>query len=1287
MQNYHDYDAGAVMLDAVNADNISTVENAITNFKQYIKRNLVDLDYAPAYVTFLINTHATRELSVLSFSTLCHLIKRISIQDPAVLEHVFDPVVPFLLHRLADHKDSIRTTALKSLKTCIDSCASRNIDIIMQYLLKDGLMTDDPQVQVTVIDVLTQIIDPDSNLSFSFKPVLLALVKLLKSQNFTVSSKSGELLKFYFTEVNPNNNTAKSDLFNDLVSNDVPEKILANLLKSIDASLYKRYAALGNSEQSSQTTNSASNLDRLNFLLDQTPNWNIDDSSLSSLRISENINYENMLSEAEIHFEGKETEKNWKNRQLLIVKVRQILRGESFLADIDSSLAFLRQFRDCITKGMLSLRTTLSNNACQLCKELAIFFGSFLDFTFIEPLLLTLLKLTSARKIMQHQNANVAVIAILLYTNLNPKIFTILNATIQDKNIQPRVYVGNWIRLILMKYYDPKNLDNFHFLVESIEGIMLKGISDPIPQVKDAMRNAFWTLCEFDSSYESKITKKLDPTIVKALERSKSVYLNNNNIKFKQLPRREVVSDRAPDHEKEKQKGPNDLCFRNIREQNKQMEKENIQLLYEPIRKSVRSESLDETKPAKRKQHALRHHTVDANPASNIIEPTHINTDDSVEEFTGRIKRENIIYEEITSDSKSLQAEGFNKLLHENDSSLTIKFHGALNNLTILNTELFNVIFMDGNEKFFRKITSYLSTENILRLFCMYLIKSENYARIDFVINELSLEDFCLSIINILNLSVDTSKIDNINLSIQYIKNRFKIIKSILKIFSRLIVLKKNIIKSYLLASIFECLFLSFGIVDDESIKEEYISIFNMCLHDYNDLFCRSLSEIDDITLKKNICFAINLPDEKTDIADEADIEMAKGGDDEGQDENKTKFLSPFRVDAEELDENIDGMTKVIPKMKSFEEGSGDGGEPPKNLIVSDLTMILPKHKGSKLFDFENVELKHEEPDHEMSVGVEEVISQLEQDELNTDMEEVEELEKAVKAEKNKATVESGREVATETTEESALIAMKEPPDDKEAFTEDIQDASMVEKEKSLMSDSTPDMNQLTIDENREIGGYLGLVIQELLEYESAEELTEEDTFNDIGKFSWVLKNADSIDHRTIYDKLVKQLKGEYKIECLAVLRYFYDLCPEYLDASIIGTFNEVFNHNIPTDELFLAVLEITELADIKMLVGIGKIHALHPRLQEAILRCILNKMKDDSVDCEDIFMIERIVNRGCEHDDSFIRMNSYLVYKEMYRMFLDKACDSQGVELVDSVTVDSMRDQIKQFCGVSELE
>lgn len=1289
MQNYHDYDAGAVMLDAVHADDLSTVETAITNFKQYIKRNLVDLDYALPYVTFLISMYETKDLAVLSFSTLCHLIKRISIQDPSVLQHVYDPVVPFLLHRLADHKDSIKMTALKSLKTCIDSCVSRNIDSLIRFLIQDGLMIDDAQIQITVIDILDQIIDPNSNFNFSFKMVLSALVKLLKSRNFTVSSKSADLIKVYFTLINPNNNTAKSDLLNDLISNDVPERILTNLLKSIDGSLYKKYISLTNPDQSSQVSDLASNVDKLNYMLDQTPNWNIDDSSLSVVGENDDVNYEALLFESEQLFEGKETEKNWKSRQQFIIKVRQILRGKSFLLNIDSSLAFVKEIRDRVTKGMLSLRTTLSNNSCQLCKELVIHMGSFLDFTFIEPLLMSLLRLTSARKIMQHQNANVAIIAILLYTNLNPKVFSILNATIQEKNIQPRVYTGNWIQLILLKYYSPQNLENFYFLVESIEGIMIKGISDPIPQVKDAMRNAFWTLCEFDSSYETKITKKLDFAIVRALERSKNVYLNSNNIKSKQMQKREPIKDQISDFEKEEHLPPQDSYPISRKEQNKVMDKENIQLQYEPIRKSIRSESLDEARMTqKKKQHVLRNHTVDVNPSATILETNYAastNNDDLVDEFTGRIKRENVIYEEITSDSKALQAEGFSKLLKENDSSLTIKFHGALNNLTILNADLFNLIFMEGNEKFFRKISSYLSTENTLRLFCLYLIKSGDYNRIDFVINELSLEDTCLSIINILNLSIDASKIDNINLSIQYIKNRFKIIHSILKIFNALIALKRNIIKSYLLSSIFECLFLSFGIVDDDLIKKEYVSTFNICLQEYDDLFKRSLKEVKDPALKKEIHISLSLPVDDED-ADQGDVEMFKEVDGEKEKEGEnTKFLSPFKIDAEEFDDNIDGMTKVIPKLKSFEPGNESKKQPLKNTVVSDFTMIFPKHAGSKLFDFDKIEIKHEETDRDMSVGVDEVISQIEKDDERSEMEDVEEIGSEVGSE-HIGDAEDRAEVAPKTMTEGSRIESDEPFEGKEFAAEETHDDIMPEKEKSILSDSTPDMNQLTIDENKEMGGYLGLVVKEILQYEPAEDFKAAsvlNSLNDIETLSWVLSNADSVDRSELYAKLAEQLRGEHQIECLAVLKYFYDMWPEEIDASVIRVFNEIISNTTTATELFLGVLEIVELVDVKVLVSVGKIHSLHPRLQEIVLRCILQRMQSNRVDCEDIFMIERIINRGCEHDDSFIRMNSYLIYKEMYRMFIDKTCDSQGIELVDYVTVDGMKDSIKLFCGV----
>lgn len=1349
MQHSNEYNAGDLMLESASSNDLQTIENAITNFKQYIKRNLVDLNLSLSYVNFLIETYDTRELSILSFGTLCHLIKRISIQDHTVLTQIYNPIIPFLLNRLKDNKDSIRLTALKSLRTCLRS-SPKNIDLIIHYLITDGLFNNDLQIQISTLDIIYEIIEPSSKFIFSFKPLLSSLVKLLKSSNFTISSKSNDLIKLYFTEVNPNNNTAKSDLLNDLITFNISTNIITNLLKSIDLSLYKKYYNIINHE-SQELIDPSFIQNKLNYILDQTPNWNIDDSSLISIEIDDVLTFESLLNEFEISFDGKETEKNWKNRQLLIIKLRQILRGKSFLLHIDIFINFLKGIKDSIPKGMMSLRTTLSNNSCQLCKELAIYAGSLLDFTIIEPLLLILLKLTSARKIMQHQNANVAIIALLLYTNLNPKVFIILNQTIQEKNIQPRVYIGNWIELICLKYYDPNNSDNNQFLFESIDNILFRGLSDPIPQVKEAMRKAFWTLCEFEPSYEDKIMKRLDYGTVKALERSKSVFINSNDNILKSNFRSSNSKDSFKSIQVKESTPPFII---------KQREKENIQVPFESARKSNRSESLDENKllqknmnkqplqqlnqqPQQQQQQqsqshqsqqrqTLRHHTTPI--ITKEIEM--INNEDSIDDFTGRIKRENIIYEEITSESKIIQDEGFKKLLNENDSSLTIKFHGALNNLTIINSEVFEIIFLTGNENYFSKISTYISTENILRLFCLYLIKSEDYKRIDFIINNLSLEDLCLSIINILNFATDASKVDNINLSFQYIKNKFNIINSILKIFNRLIILKKDIIKSYLLSSIFECLITSFGIINDDLTKEKLVVTFCLCLQEYNDLFRRSIKEINNSILRNDICNALNIiedGDEDINLNDVVDV---------------SKF-SPIKINKDEFDENIDEMTKVVPKIRKHNDeddymdgGNDDGDHDVKSengefndiannnsesKIVNDFTMIFPKRKTNDLFEYENVKLKL---DGEKSVGVDELISEIENEEnddeskneleqinsntndidsntnhidsdindINLDTNNIHLETKYDKVLEDEVEVEVEDEVEDDEDDEDekenenniSIITHEKDADDvlsiEKTFGEDISmigkeppiqednDYSMLEKDKSILSDSTPDINQLTIDEGKDIGGYLSLIINELIEYKEVDNIEGEN------KFIWILQNTDSLDHDKIFNEMIEQMNSEYKIEVLAVIRFFYEIWPDKINGSIISKLNEIIEDS--TDELFLCIFEIVELLNIKILVGINKIHQFKLRMQEVILKSILDKMRNNQVDCEDIFMIERIINRGCDNEDSFIRMNSYLIYKEMYRMFIEKICDSKGIELVDEVIVDSMKDEIKRFCG-----
>ncbi len=1342
------------MLDAIRSEDMRLSEQAITNFKQFIKRNLVDLNMILPYISALISVYHVRELSVLSFSTLCHLIKRVSFQNPAVLQTVYDPILPFLLQRLSEHKDSIRITSMKSLKTCIECAPNGDIDAIIYYLIKDGLMSNQSRVQSAVLDLLYQIMESASSFNFSFKQILDNTVPLLTIHDDATVSKSNQLLIYYFTSVNPTNNTAKSDLVNALLNENVPYETASMLLNSIDQKLYEQYINFVNPPQpttqaeSTSTSPSLNNREKLDEILAKIPNWNTDDSAVTADESTPESDpgYDGLYNEYEPHFEAKETEKNWKHRQLYIIKLRQILRGKKVLLNVANFVNLLSNTKEWIMKGMVSLRTTLSNNSCQLCKELGIYLGSFLDNSFIEYLLSHLLKLTAGRKVIQHQNSNVAIIALLLYTNFNNKIFNLLSAASQDKNIQPRAYTAKWIQLLVLKFYDTNHMDLFYSFVDAVESIIVKGLSDPIPMVKDSMRSTFWTVCELEPSYESRIIKKLDVPIVKALERSKGSYVSN----FAQrIPIKELIKEQFA-------LKPNSSL--NIQKQQTSPETHQ-KLSYEPIRKTVRSESLDLDRINEKKyKPAVRHHTIGteriiqgqshisehessqkAQYLHNTMNANNNARDDEYDDFTDRIKRENVIYEEITSDSSDTQRAGLLKLLKENDATITVKFHSALNQLTIINPQIFELLFTEGNESAFVKISNYISTENTVRIFCLYLINTNNFDRIELIVRNLPLEDLCLSITKLLNFAIDTSKLDNIILSIQFIKNRYAIITSILEIFNTMLLLKKDEIKSYLLSSIFESLFASFKIIKiDEEIKKKYLKTFSLCQDEFHGMFMHTLNNLEDVSLKDEIYTLLGfeiapvqthsdhddvsmteeIPDNHIDVRlQESELEEEKAppqsqSDIRGEEIRRESQVNDHDQKSDEVS-NIDHrhemsiaddvsemsdirayeldevstvkIEEILPNKKNTTEKAESEGtassagdttqeQYPQSLLNHQQEMegnstVLIVEEGT------DISMHQTEPEAPLTVSILEEVAEM----VTPDPGAVETNSQTQDISSHNVTVEPAVKTVEGCDEDKDELTDVAPVKEQQPSTD------ILEEPDKVMSDSTPDLHMLTIDETETVDGYLGAILDVLSEENvEIDDLSVEDlqlqSIDDFRRLYRMLK-VRGVDQTPAYNKLIESARtGTFVVESLALMRYIGIVADEL---ELLQFFNTLVGDT--ADERFIAIYENVRLISLKKLLAIDKMKNYPLRMQEIILRCIYEILNGyaQAIDGEDVFMIETFVKRTVSNDDTFIRMYSYDIYRELYQIHYRGEVDAHGIELVDKVMFEGIDEKLMKYCEV----
>lgn len=87
----------------------------------------------------------------------------------------------------------------------------------------------------------------------------------------------------------------------------------------------------------------------------------------------------------------------------------------------------------------------------------------------------------------------------LKHTQFYPKVMNMLNLSMNEKNSQVRLYAITYIKTLLQTHahHDRtrQTIDRSHS-TDHFENIIVKGLNDPIPAVKEACREAFWIFWE-----------------------------------------------------------------------------------------------------------------------------------------------------------------------------------------------------------------------------------------------------------------------------------------------------------------------------------------------------------------------------------------------------------------------------------------------------------------------------------------------------------------------------------------------------------------------------------------------------------------------------------------------------------------------------------------------------------------------------------------------------------------------------------------------------------------------
>ncbi|KAI9279561.1 clasp N terminal-domain-containing protein [Sporodiniella umbellata] len=246
--------------------------------------------------------------------------------------------------------------------------------------------------------------------------------------------------------------------------------------------------------------------------------------SVDAVQIDSAKELEHEFTQMLVCFRDKETELNWESREKALGRLRGLLRGNAPEVYLESLVQGLRQMTDGIVKAVESLRTQLAIKALSLVADIAQYIGKHLDSYMLDQLLLCLMRCAGVTKKMVSSASFQTTHTFLKHALFYPKFVPMLTLAMAEKNVQVRLFTVHYARTLLHTYA-PRDavravMDRSH-ATDGIEAILLKGLNDPSPGVKEVSREAFWIFCEHWQLRGESVLKQLPAVVQKQLEKSK----------------------------------------------------------------------------------------------------------------------------------------------------------------------------------------------------------------------------------------------------------------------------------------------------------------------------------------------------------------------------------------------------------------------------------------------------------------------------------------------------------------------------------------------------------------------------------------------------------------------------------------------------------------------------------------------------------------------------------------------------------------------------------------------
>lgn len=407
-----------------------------------------------------------------------------------------------VIEGLVDPKPSVVASCHTILNDCWMACPEEMDTTFKQ----GGLMNSNEKIQLQCLEILISRVSSIPNISFkTFTP---SVVHLLNASSSACSRRASDLLILFFKNARDG---AKEDLAKEMSRQGIKEASSSSILTSIGF----KPSAKPNSQSSSTPKQSLSILN-IEFLTND-PQYVVE--QISSEQVFSADSFKRDITEMMTAFEGKETEFNWQQREKHISRLRAILRGNGAVQFLDSLIWGIKFLASGILKAANSLRTTLSSGACQFIKEMAIILGHNID-PIADTFLANIIKMTALSKKITHTNANITSSAIIANSSYSIRTVNHIHSAMNEKNIQPRLYCGKWIRIILCRHRIVKSSMESSGGREIMESCIIKGLSDASPGVREEMRQAFWAFNEVWPNSGRAVLARLDNSIKKALEKS-----------------------------------------------------------------------------------------------------------------------------------------------------------------------------------------------------------------------------------------------------------------------------------------------------------------------------------------------------------------------------------------------------------------------------------------------------------------------------------------------------------------------------------------------------------------------------------------------------------------------------------------------------------------------------------------------------------------------------------------------------------------------------------------------